>query len=215
MEARRCHNYLLTIVYQIMDLSSLEVLPIHKHPQYLKSCCHLINDEWPRSETARMMSLKASCDKLPTSLVLITNDKKVIGHCKLTAIPNLPESCFMESVVISKELRGKKLGTFLMGKAEEYCKNTLSLKTVHLSTKGQELFYSKLGYEQCAPISIYGSCFPFNISFKKPTIIKKQSTKTSETKTTTPPPPPPPMPKRETQNSNNTQTNKIFMYKLL
>lgn len=138
---------------------SLAVFAVHKYPQFKKQCCNLVNEEWPRSETARMLSINASCDKMPTCLILVQDNKEVIGHCKLTPIPSIKESCFVESVVISKKLRGQKLGTFLMQACEEYCKSVLNLKFIHLSTKGQENFYRKLGYAECEPISIYGGFF--------------------------------------------------------
>ncbi|XP_071053341.1 N-alpha-acetyltransferase 80 isoform X2 [Onthophagus taurus] len=133
------------------------VVPIHKHPKYKLECCKLINDEWKRSETARMRSLDCSSDKLPTSLILLDENDRVIGHCKLSPIPSIPGSCYIESVVILKDLRGKGYGTYLMKRAEEYCKNVLKLKVIYLSTKGQEPFYTKLGYLICQPVSIYGS----------------------------------------------------------
>lgn len=145
-------------------MDNYTAVSLHTHPELMKQCCDLINSEWPRSETARMISLQASCDKLPTSLVLLDSDKKVLGHCKLTRIPNIEESCFIESVVIKKELRGKKLGTKLMIAAEEHCRSILGRKMMHLSTKGQEFFYEKLGYKECEPVSIYGGYVkPFNV----------------------------------------------------
>nr|CAH7764449.1 unnamed protein product [Callosobruchus chinensis] len=137
-------------------MDSISVYPLHKHKQYLLDCCRLINEEWKRSETARLHSLESSCDTLPTSLVLI-KDGQVIGHLKLTPIPSIKDACFVESVVIAKNLRGQGYGSILMRHAEEYCRTVLQLRTVYLSTKGQELFYAKLGYTQCKPVSIYGS----------------------------------------------------------
>lgn len=131
------------------------VLPLHKYPQYLQNCCDLINSEWKRSNTARLRSLESSCDTLPVSLVLL-NDTKLIGHLKLSPIPSIKEGCFVESVVIDKQLRGQGFGSVLMRQAEEYCRNVLGLSVVYLSTRGQEGFYSKLGYVECQPISIYG-----------------------------------------------------------
>lgn len=67
-------NILLLCVqgYLPADVSYLggeyNVVPIHKHPELMSQCCRLINSEWPRSEVARMRSLEASCDNLPTSL---------------------------------------------------------------------------------------------------------------------------------------------------
>ncbi|XP_059047491.1 N-alpha-acetyltransferase 80 [Achroia grisella] len=197
-----------------METENLSVLLLHYYPQYLKQCCDLINEEWPRSETARMMSLQASRDALPTSFILVQDKKCVIGHCKLTPIPSIPESCFVESVVISKTLRGKKLGSYLMKHIEDYCKNVLNLKMIHLSTKGQENFYSKLGYTVCKPVSIYGTC----LSNKY--IIEPHSHKTDNSvpqentpSTGTPPPPPPPMPKVGLNSNSNIKSNKTFMFK--
>lgn len=49
----------------------------------------------------RLHSLEASCDTLPTSLVLVesgeNNYKDVIGHSKITPIPSMPDSVFVES----------------------------------------------------------------------------------------------------------------------
>ncbi|XP_072929654.1 N-alpha-acetyltransferase 80 [Epargyreus clarus] len=197
-----------------MEYCDLKLLLLHEHPQYLKECCVLINQEWPRSETARMMSLQASCDQLPTSLILV-RDGKVLGHCKLTSIPSMPNSCFIETVVICKSMRGKKLGTYLMQQVEDYCKNVLKLEMVHLSTKGQENFYAKLGYELCAPVSIYGN----NVtSFKAPEIKREslpQPKNTANNGTTPLPPPPPPMPTITSGPISTIKTCKTFMFKYL
>ncbi|XP_023950345.1 N-alpha-acetyltransferase 80 [Bicyclus anynana] len=201
-----------------MDFEHLEVLPLHKYPHYLMPCCELINNEWPRSEKARIMSLEASCDELPTSLILINKEKLLCGHCKLTPIPIMPNSCFLETVVIRKSMRGKRLGTFLMQKVEDYCKNVLKLETIHLSTKGQEDFYAKLGYEVCAPVSIYGSSINYislrNSSNKTTSVPIRNIDNSVATIDKNTAPPPPPMPKP--QNIINTlQSNRTYMFKYL
>ncbi|VVC28046.1 Hypothetical protein CINCED_3A012667 [Cinara cedri] len=141
-------------------MDDFDVLPLHRNKHFTKQCCDLINSEWPRSETARLYSLENSCDTLPTSLVLVKNDgnncKTVIGHLKLTPIPSMPDSVFVETVVIKTNQRGLGLGKHLMYKSEEYIK-TLGLKTVYLSTIDKKEFYLKLGYVGCQSISIYGS----------------------------------------------------------
>lgn len=49
----------------------------------------------------RLHSLEASCDTLPTSLILVkkeeNNCKTVIGHSKITPIPSMPDSGFIET----------------------------------------------------------------------------------------------------------------------
>lgn len=201
-----------------MEPEGLKVLPLHKHPEYLRACCEMINEEWPRSETARMMSLQASCNELPTSLILVANTKSLLGHCKLTAIPSIPESCFVETVVISRAMRGKKLGTYLMRRVEEYCKSVLNLKMIHLSTKGQENFYVKLGYKVCAPISIYGVRLPSH-SYSSAVSIKLDNPVAINPITQTVPgafpPPPPPMPKILKNTDNTIKSNKTYMFKYL
>ncbi|XP_034834092.1 N-alpha-acetyltransferase 80 [Maniola hyperantus] len=201
-----------------MDSEHLEVVPIHKYPQYLRPCCELINNEWPRSETARMMSLQASCDELPTNLILINKEKHILGHCKLTPIPSMPLSCFIESVVISRLMRGQKLGTFLMKQVEKYCKDVLKLEMIHLSTKGQEDFYAKLGYEVCAPVSIYGSSISYSTGASSsktiPVPIRNIDKCVALVDVDNNAPPPPPMPKP--QNVVNTlKSNRTYMFKNL
>ncbi|KAI4468421.1 n-acetyltransferase 6 [Holotrichia oblita] len=170
---------MLCMLFVGMDLP---VVPLHKFPQYTMECCRLINSEWPRSETARLRSLECSGDTLPTCLILL-KDNQVIGHCKLSVIPAIPDGCFIESVVIEKVLRGQGYGKYLMEKAEQYCQAFLNLRIIYLSTKGQELFYMKLGYNVCEPVSIYGSYIPrnqilnINISNNKEAIPKKLNSK--------------------------------------
>ncbi|XP_050522132.1 N-alpha-acetyltransferase 80 [Daktulosphaira vitifoliae] len=142
-------------------MDQFAVVQLHRNKHFIKSCCAVINSEWPRSESARLHSLEASCDTLPTSLILTkkTEDIEqavVVGHSKVTPIPSMPESCFVESVVIKHEHRRKGLGKFLMLKTEEFIK-TLGIHTVYLSTLDKQEFYSKLGYIQCLPINIYGN----------------------------------------------------------
>nr|CAD7411810.1 unnamed protein product [Timema poppensis] len=123
--------------------------------------------------TFRRRALEVSRDGLPTCLVLVESDTGiVVGHSKLTPIPALPQSCFLESavelnttsalanyateaVVVTRELRGRGLGKMLMKHSEVYARS-LGVQSVHLSTHDQEGFYSSLGYQRCQPVSIYG-----------------------------------------------------------
>lgn len=51
-----------------------------------------------------------------------------------------------------------------MHEAEKYCRYTLKLHEIYLSTTDKEDFYAKLGYEHCEPVSIYGG--PCNGGFR-------------------------------------------------
>lgn len=44
-----------------------------------------------------MKSLNVSCDDFPTCLVLINNEEKVLGHCKISLVGRSKVSCFIES----------------------------------------------------------------------------------------------------------------------
>ncbi|XP_044729036.1 N-alpha-acetyltransferase 80 isoform X2 [Chrysoperla carnea] len=190
-----------------MACEDLIVCPLHRVPERIKECCQLINSEWKRSETARIRSLECSSDNLPTSLILLKNGI-VVGHCKLSRIPTINDACFVESVVIAKLCRGFGLGKYLMKKTEEYCRTFLKLNTIYLSTRGQENFYAKLGYENCEPVSIYGSCTKTNS-----TSTHNNSSSPSIKLNFTNCPPPPPMP---LNNSPNILPNdKTFMKKHL
>uniref|UniRef100_A0A1B0FHG5 N-acetyltransferase domain-containing protein n=1 Tax=Glossina morsitans morsitans TaxID=37546 RepID=A0A1B0FHG5_GLOMM len=137
--------------------SPFNVVPIHHYPELMKATCALINAEWPRSETARMRSLEASCDTLPCSLVLTTEGfNRVIAHCKLSPIQAKKKACFIESVVVDKSFRGQGFGKLIMKFAEDYCRVVLDLKVIYLSTIDQDGFYERIGYTLCPPISLYG-----------------------------------------------------------
>ncbi|KAI5704285.1 hypothetical protein M8J75_003729 [Diaphorina citri] len=141
-------------------MADLILLPIHYHPDYMNETCRLINREWPKSFTARYLSLSTSCDKLPTSFVLVNQKTNlVVGHAKVTAVKTIPSAVYIESVVIDKIYRGKGWGLELMKQLHSYLVINLNAQTAYLSTKGQEKFYMKLGYEPCDPIPLYGG-FP-------------------------------------------------------
>lgn len=104
-----------------------------------------------------MRSLEASCDNLPTSLVLTRDSNEtVLAHVKLSPIPSRMNSCFVESVVVDKNLRGQGLGKLLMRYAEEYAADFLMCTIVYLSTIDKVGFYEKLCYSVCPPINMYG-----------------------------------------------------------
>ncbi|XP_055313063.1 N-alpha-acetyltransferase 80 isoform X1 [Sitodiplosis mosellana] len=157
-------------------LGSYAVVPIHKHPELLSQCCKLINSEWPRSEVARLRSLEASCDHLPTSLVLTRDhNQTVLAHLKISAIQSNPQCCFIESVVVDRKLRGQGLGKLIMKYAEDYCRDFVQLDTIYLSTIDQVGFYQKLNYTICAPVNMFGprNCTLPCLSNLRKTYMKK------------------------------------------
>lgn len=67
----------------------------------------------------------------PMSLLLIdTNSDRIVGHSKLCDIPNRPSDCWIESVVIDRQLRQCGLGRMLMRLTEQLAINEFNLKKV-------------------------------------------------------------------------------------
>ncbi|XP_012272130.1 N-acetyltransferase 6 isoform X2 [Orussus abietinus] len=188
-----------------MKDSLYSIVPLHARPELAKDCCALINSEWPRSETARLRTLNASCEEFPTCLILL-KEKDVIGHCKISLIPSLENSCFVQSVVIDNKCRTQGLGSMLMQGTEKYVK-VKGIKKVYLMTQGQEGFYLKNGYKIIEPVNIYGS----------PTFLSPVSniTNTENGKKEYLGPPPPPMPNQIRNTGLPIISSKTYMLKAL
>uniref|UniRef100_A0A1B6L3D2 N-acetyltransferase domain-containing protein n=1 Tax=Graphocephala atropunctata TaxID=36148 RepID=A0A1B6L3D2_9HEMI len=179
---------------------SLEVLPLHQYEGFREACCSLINSEWKRSRTARMLSLKKSCDNLPTSLVMVYNGAEVVGHSRLSPIPALPDACFVESVVVDKAYRGRGWGRYLMLATEDYAIRC-GVQEIYLSAIDPvPAFYAKIGYVVCEPVCIYGG-----------PVIKSPRSSPS---TVGPAPPPPPLPQFKL-NGGFRKVPKTYMKKIL
>ncbi|XP_058468090.1 N-alpha-acetyltransferase 80 isoform X2 [Malaya genurostris] len=157
------------------DLSSsaFSVVTIHQYRVLYEKCVQLINSEWPRSYNARLRSLEASRDTLPTSMVVIKNTDSinettsVLAHARLSPVPSDSSAVFIESVVVDRRFRGQGLGKLLMTEVEKHCFSALHLKTIFLSTIDQDGFYIKLGYQFCKAINMFGTHCALNNSTKK------------------------------------------------
>ncbi|KRY31190.1 Indoleamine 2,3-dioxygenase 1 [Trichinella spiralis] len=131
---------------------SMEVYPLHSHLEYIDECIKLLNAEWPRSSHSRIHSLAKSNDHLPVSLVLVrTSDQRLLGHARLCRIPDRPEWCLLESVVIEKSERGRGLGRHLVKECERFAQK-VGFLTIYLTTVDRESFYKHCGYTVCDPV---------------------------------------------------------------
>lgn len=207
----------------------MDVVLLSQYPELLNESAELLNKQWKRSTSARVQSLEKSCTQLPDSLLLIEeneNQRRVIGHSRLTRVLEDPYGCWIGSVVISEDKRKKGYGKYLMQKTEEYAR-VLQFSTVYLNTHDQQGFYEHLGYSYCDPVSSvsfsWNGYHPKNITVVKTnnqnmTVVDSESQKNIqldnqiETKVTDisvpPPPPPPPLPlNRSTNLNNNLQSN--------
>ncbi|VDI27135.1 Hypothetical predicted protein, partial [Mytilus galloprovincialis] len=129
----------------------MHICVLHKHNQYLEECASVLNEEWPRSKTARIHSLEKSCDKYPVNLVLVTDENIPVGHSRLAIVVGREKSCFVESVVVKRSLRGKGLGKLLMQETEHFARSE-GFETMYLSTHDKQDFYQHVGYSFCKPV---------------------------------------------------------------
>ncbi|XP_075531082.1 N-alpha-acetyltransferase 80 isoform X2 [Dermacentor variabilis] len=104
----------------------MELVELHNHPEYINACCNILNNEWKRSHAARYHSLSKSSSNLPVSLALVRCqqglDGEVVGHAKLCRVLHDDKACFVESVIVIPEERGKGFGKLVMKLTEEYAR---------------------------------------------------------------------------------------------
>ncbi|KAM7170225.1 LOW QUALITY PROTEIN: N-alpha-acetyltransferase 80 [Macrochelys suwanniensis] len=140
----------------------LTAVPLHQRPDLVEVCAELINEEWKKSKTSRMYSLQKSTDNFPMCLVLIKTQraaeaaeeemvKTQPGHARLSRIVSHPESLFVETVVVSRALRGQGYGRKLMEATECYAKSR-GFRHLHLTTHDKQHFYAHLGYAASEPV---------------------------------------------------------------
>ncbi|XP_065307573.1 N-alpha-acetyltransferase 80 [Dermacentor albipictus] len=133
----------------------MELVELHNHPEYINACCNILNNEWKRSHAARYHSLIKSSSNLPVSLALVRCqeglDGQVVGHAKLCRVLHDDKACFVESVIVIPEERGKGFGKLVMKLTEEYARKK-GFTRCYLSTHDKEQFYAAIGYTICAPV---------------------------------------------------------------
>ncbi|XP_056381163.1 N-alpha-acetyltransferase 80 isoform X2 [Hyla sarda] len=136
---------------------SIVLVPLHHRPDLIASCADLLNQTWKRSLGARMHSLERSSDEFPVSLVLIgAPEGPALGHARLCRVVGLQDSLFVESVVVSTELRGKGYGRKLMEATEKYARGK-GFQNLYLTTHDKQDFYYHLGYCLSEPVQNMGS----------------------------------------------------------
>ncbi|XP_025060138.1 N-acetyltransferase 6 [Alligator sinensis] len=146
----------------------LTIVPLHQRPELMEACAELINEEWKKSKTSRIYSLQKSTDSFPLCLVLIKTQRtaegatvgkmvetQLLGHARLSRVVGQPESLFMETVVVSKALRGKGYGRKLMEATERYVRSR-GFRRLHLTTHDKQHFYAHLGYALSEPVQSMG-----------------------------------------------------------
>ncbi|XP_059916015.1 N-alpha-acetyltransferase 80 [Gadus macrocephalus] len=137
----------------------LRVVPIHQRPDLLPRCADLVNEEWRRSQAARLHSLQKSCQEFPVSLVLLAGPpgaERLLGHARLSRVVGHGASLFLESVVVPAAERGKGRGRALMELTERYCRGR-GFGRLCLTTHDKQGFYGRLGYAPSGPVQSAGA----------------------------------------------------------
>lgn len=81
----------------------------------------------------------------------------VLAHLRLVKVPAEAKACFIESMIVHHEFRGKGIGSFVIKQVEKYCEEVLKLKCIFLSTYDSGEFYMKIGFHLTSAICVYGN----------------------------------------------------------
>lgn len=141
----------------------ISAVPIHLRPDLLVPCADLVNLEWKRSQAARVHSLQKSCPEFPVCLVLLQGHRgaeRLIGHARLSRVVGHGSSLFVESVVVSQEVRGRGYGRALMEEAERYARHR-GFRRLCLTTHDKQHFYAHIGYVLSTPVQNAGAMTAF------------------------------------------------------
>ncbi|XP_053545011.1 N-alpha-acetyltransferase 80-like [Bombina bombina] len=142
---------------RVLPYPNVALVPLHHRPDLKGSCADLLNQQWRRSLGARIHSLEKSSDDFPACLVLIGSpDGPALGHARLCRVIGHPDSLFVESVVVSTELRGMGYGRRLMEATECYSRGR-GFRNLYLTTHDKQDFYAHLGYTLTEPVQNMGS----------------------------------------------------------
>ena len=138
----------------------MQLLPLHNHPELMPAVCTMLNNQWPRSDTARIMWLRGSTPTLPTSYVLVDTEHNVLGHARVAASLRVGGttsgvSGIVTSVIIHPEHRRKGMGRSLLSLVEACCRHRFG--RVVLWTSDQVSFYESCGYVKCSPLRVVSS----------------------------------------------------------
>ncbi|XP_077531568.1 N-alpha-acetyltransferase 80 isoform X3 [Haemaphysalis longicornis] len=243
-QSSRIHQRLLQRPKQRMETQShskpnnrsgnvSKLVELHNRPEYINACCNVLNNEWKRSHTARFHSLSKSSSNLPVSLVLLKplqgRESQLIGHSKLCRVLHDDKACFVESVIVIPEERGKGYGKLIMKLTEEYAR-TKGFARCYLSTHDKERFYEAIGYAVCSPVcGISGTMdhmdrflrlFDRNAngppeSRKALTDVCERKVASEESTDLPPPPPPPPVPPPSAKTKSVVPNKQVWMVKQL
>lgn len=203
---------------------SVSFVTLHDREDLLMKSATFLNTEWPRSMGSREHSQKKSCRKTPpmSFLLLESDSDEIVGHSRVTRLPNRDTALWIESVMIKKDQRGRGLGKLLMIETEKWMLAN-GYDEAFLSTEDQCRFYESIGYSNCDPIvhsttatCVFAAMDHFqNAAATNPTPPTKSSpiASSSTVSSSAPPPPPPPPapPKMVTRSTSPIASSQIIV----
>ncbi|KYR00454.1 hypothetical protein DLAC_02450 [Tieghemostelium lacteum] len=126
---------------------------IHNRKEFYEPLTELLNKQWPRSSSSRLVTIEKSNDELPLYLIMLIDDHLLVGCIMISRVLNsqIEKSILIENVLVDDKYRGKGYGRLLMSESECIAKEK-GYETSYLSTNDKQDFYSKLGYCECEPL---------------------------------------------------------------
>uniref|UniRef100_A0A7E4VRH5 N-acetyltransferase domain-containing protein n=1 Tax=Panagrellus redivivus TaxID=6233 RepID=A0A7E4VRH5_PANRE len=210
------------------DLEALQLVPLCLHQEYIEDCIAVLNQEWPRSYVARERTIKRCLNETPDMSVILISETmpgSVIGHARICLLPSDPEACWVESLIVRLDCRGKGIGRKLMNYVETKSRE-LGFKKIFLSTEDKYEFYKHCGYVDCPEVLNVGAGSKLFSKFKVPKLMANATTQSNNvskyasitsngnTSAPSPPAPPPPPLKRKHKDQPN-QIIKRYLTKAL
>lgn len=117
---------------------------------------------------------------IPTRCTQTGSIVNVLAHLRLVPIPAHTKACFIESMIVHHDFRGKGIGSFFIKQTEKFCEEVLKLKSIFLSTYDSGEFYMKIGFNLTSAINVYGNGEANSVS--KKIYLRKDLNYTEEVK---------------------------------
>lgn len=180
----------------------MQVVKLHEHSEFLGQTAELLNSHWKKSLDTRLSLLKQSNDSFPINFVGFIEGKpsliilfivreqgqpQVVAHVVLLDIVEKSGGIYLESLIVSPNVRGRGFGKQMMEYVEDYARNQGATK-MWLNTKDKQQFYQYLGYKDSGYVSPVRESQKFLGTDKLQQLNKSlgHATQTTNTNTTTP-----------------------------
>ncbi|KAI6187839.1 N-acetyltransferase 6 [Aphelenchoides besseyi] len=136
-----------------------QLVALSERKDLIEECVRLINEEWPKSHSSRLLSVERAANfEPPMAFVLLSaEEEQLIGYGRFLRILNYNgNAALLDTIVIKRELRGQGYGRILMNllKAEAIGRD---YELLIISTDDKQQFYEKCGYKCCKFLNLLTS----------------------------------------------------------